>query len=312
MEKGRLFVEKIRHIVGTSSQKQVYAGIGGFAALYQMENDRFLAAGTDGVGTKLKVAQHLNKHDTIGIDLVAMSVNDILCTGARPLFFLDYLSCGKLDLHISENIIRGIVEGCNQCDTALIGGETAEMPGMYGASEYDLAGFCVGEVVKDDLIDGLDLQEGMKIVGLASSGLHSNGFSLARRLINSSEEGLLREALTPTRIYWNVVKEFKRTKLASGLAHITGGGVENILRISGRFNYHINFTPSLDDISPIFKILADRSQLPRRELYQTFNMGIGFVVITHDSEKVQKISSNFGIKSWVLGEIQKGSGSLMF
>ena len=312
IEKGRIFVEKIQQMVGSMSQKQVHAGIGGFAALYNMGNDRFLAAGTDGVGTKLQVAQCLNKHDTIGIDLVAMSVNDILCTGARPLFFLDYLSCGKLDLPIAESIIQGIIEGCKQSEMALIGGETAEMPGMYRDGEYDLAGFCVGEVLKDGLIDGRGLCEGMEIVGLASSGIHANGLTLARTLIAPSEEDLLREALTPTKIYWDVVKEFKKTKLALGLAHITGGGLENIPRISNSFDYRIKFTPSLDDISPLFKVISNRSQLSRRELYQTFNMGVGFVVISHNSKSVQKIASDLGIKSWILGEIQKGSGSLIF
>ena len=295
-------------MAGPLSQKEVHAGIGGFAALYDMGRNRFLAAGTDGVGTKLQVAQRLNKHDTIGIDLVAMSVNDILCTGARPLFFLDYLSCGKLDLAVSESIIQGIIEGCKQSDMPLIGGETAEMPGMYRDGEYDLAGFCVGEVFKDGLIDGRGLCEGMEIVGLASSGIHANGLTLARALIDPSEEDLLREALTPTKIYWAVVKELKKAKLALGLAHITGGGMENIPRISNSFDYRITSTPSFDDISPLFKVLAERSQLSKRELYQTFNMGIGLVVISHDSKSVQKIATGLGVKSWILGEIQKGSG----
>ena len=312
VEKGDAFVKRIKKLVGALPQKCVYQGIGGFAALYKRRDGLLLAAATDGVGTKLKIAQLLNKHDTIGIDLVAMCVNDILCTGAVPLFFLDYLSCGKLDIDMAENIMKGIVDGCEQADMALIGGETAEMPGMYGQGEYDLAGFCVGEVSEDQIINEQGPEDGMEIIGLSSSGLHSNGFSLVRALIDSSEEHYLRDALTPTRIYLAVVKELKDKGLIQGLAHITGGGFSNITRISKRFNYRISFTPSFDEISPLFKILAERSRLPREKLYQTFNMGVGLVVLSRDAESVCQVAGDFNIKSWRLGEIAKGTGDLNF
>ena len=200
--------------------------MGGFASLYQIDKNRYLAAGTDGVGTKLKVAHTLGIHDTVGIDLVAMCVNDVVCTGARPLFFLDYIGCGKLDLAASEGIVKGIVDGCRQSGVALVGGETAEMPGMYDEGEYDLAGFAVGEVAKKDLLDGKALKAGDELVGLASSGLHSNGFSLVRKLLREDETELLKLALTPTRIYVKTAMAVLAAKKfgVRGFAHITGSG----------------------------------------------------------------------------------------
>lgn len=225
IEKGELLVAKIRRMVRSTYGERVREGVGGFASLYEM-GDRLLAAGADGVGTKLRVAQILGRHDTIGVDLVAMCVNDILCTGARPLFFMDYLATGRLDLEIAEAVIRGIVFGCEQSGAALIGGETAEMPGMYGNGEYDLAGFAVGEVRSADLVDGSGVSPGDAMIGLASSGLHSNGFSFVRKLVGEGETGLLEEALTPTRIYVKIVLELlaRFPGQIRGLAHITGGG----------------------------------------------------------------------------------------
>jgi phosphoribosylformylglycinamidine cyclo-ligase len=203
IEKGDLFVERITKMVRSTYNKQVVSGIGGFCALYALDPERYLASSTDGVGTKIKLAIELNRHDTIGIDLVAMCVNDLICSGARPLFFLDYFASSNLDLNVSESVLKGIVEGCLQAQMALIGGETAEMPGMYQAGDYDLAGFSVGEVHKVDLIDGLNLKDGDSLLGIASSGFHSNGFSLVRKLLElkNADDDLKMDCLTPTKIY---------------------------------------------------------------------------------------------------------------
>ena len=205
IEAGDLFVERIKEKVKRTCGERVVSGVGGFACLYDVDGERYLAAGTDGVGTKLLVAQKLGIHNSIGIDLVAMCINDILCTGARGLFFMDYLATGKLDVSVSEQIVEGIVDGCLQAKVALIGGETAEMPGMYGVGKYDLAGFAVGEVYKKDVIDGSRVQNGDAIVGIASSGIHSNGLSLARLLgREENDEEYWKELLVPTRIYHHI------------------------------------------------------------------------------------------------------------
>lgn len=280
VEKGDLFVEKIKGMIGSTYNERVVSGAGGFAALYDM-GDRYLASGTDGVGTKLKVAQKLNKHDTIGIDLVAMCVNDILCTGARPLFFLDYLASGKLDVEVSVEIIKGITEGCKQAGCALIGGETAEMPGMYKDGEYDLAGFAVGEVDKNKLIDGSNVEAGDKIFGLPSNGFHSNGYSLVRKLIKENEKELLEEVLAPTKIYVKeVLNLLKNVEGIKGLAHITGGGFDNIKRINSDFEYDITNDEFINNMPGCMKTICDRSGLSKEELLKTFNMGIGFVIVS--------------------------------
>ena len=304
--RGDEFIERIKEKVRSTYSARVVAGVGGFAALYDM-GDRYLATGTDGVGTKLKLAQILDIHNTIGIDLVAMCVNDILCTGATPLFFLDYLACGKLQLPVAESIIEGIVEGCRQGKLALIGGETAEMPGMYEDDEYDLAGFAVGEVKKEDLIDGQKVKEGDQLVGVASSGIHSNGYSLVRALIDSNERELLRQALTPTKIYVPTVGSVLH--LVKGLAHITGGGVENIPRINENFDYHLSHLPS--DIPSIFSVLRERSGLAKDELYRTFNMGVGMVVVTDQAQRLIKELEIMGEKCWIMGEVKKGNGQVL-
>jgi phosphoribosylformylglycinamidine cyclo-ligase len=223
------FVERIKKMVGKTYDARTVGAVGGFAALYKMDEERFLAASTDGVGTKIKLAIETGIHHTIGIDLVAMCVNDLICTGARPLFFLDYFATGKLELEVSEKVIEGIVEGCLQSKMALIGGETAEMPGMYQAKDYDLAGFSVGEVFKQDLMDGASVIPGDALVGIASSGFHSNGFSLVRKVLDSItnkelKDKLSRECLTPTTIYVDTINHLKRHigKNLKGLANITG------------------------------------------------------------------------------------------
>jgi phosphoribosylformylglycinamidine cyclo-ligase len=312
IKKGEALVEKIKTMVTSTYGERVVQGVGGFACLYRT-GDRLLAAGTDGVGTKLKLAQQLNKHDTIGIDLVAMCVNDILCTGARPLFFMDYLATGKLDVEVSEQIIRGVVEGCKQSGAALIGGETAEMPGMYTNGEYDLAGFSVGEVFEKDLIDGNKIEEGDTLIGLASTGAHSNGFSLIRKLLNSDEEELMELALEPTRIYWKTIETLmqKLPGVIKGMAHITGGGWTNIARMNDNFDYHISKMPEYDEISPLFSVLKKRSKMGPEELYETFNMGVGFVIATSKPAQVREILEECGEKHWTLGRTQKGEGKVI-
>ncbi|MGZ3721038.1 MAG: phosphoribosylformylglycinamidine cyclo-ligase, partial [Bdellovibrionota bacterium] len=270
---------------------------------------RYLAAGTDGVGTKLKIAHQLSVHDTVGIDLVAMCVNDVVCTGARPLFFLDYIGCGKLDLAASEGIVKGIVDGCRQAGTALVGGETAEMPGMYDDGEYDLAGFAVGEVSKKDLLDGSKLKAGDELVGLASSGLHSNGFSLVRKLLQPHETELLRLALTPTRIYVKTALAALGAKKFGirGFAHITGSGFYNIPRINPKFRYVIT---SLPQAPRIFPILQERAKLDAKEMYSTFNMGVGFVMACQKGKSAAliKFLEKKGERAFALGYVEKGKG----
>ncbi|MBF0442460.1 MAG: phosphoribosylformylglycinamidine cyclo-ligase [Oligoflexales bacterium] len=314
IEKGDLFVEKIKRMVGSTYNCHVASGVGGFASLYEISPDRYLSAGTDGVGTKLKIAQLLGKHDTIGIDLVAMCVNDILCTGSRPLFFLDYYATYKLDLAVSEEIIKGIVEGCRQGKLALIGGETAEMPGIYQEGDYDLAGFAVGEVEKSRLIDGSKIKSGDQIIGLASSGFHSNGFSLIRKLVDPSERELLEMCLQPTRIYVSLIHYLieKYEDSIKGLAHITGGGFHNIPRISGKWNYNIAKVPHLDDIAPVIRKVTERADMGFDDLYGTFNMGVGLVMVTDRGDEIMGHLSKMGEKAWHLGEISNGDGKLVF
>jgi len=302
IDKGDQFVERIKGFIKSTYNTNVISGAGGFAALYDLGDDRYLAAGTDGVGTKLKLAIDLDKHDTIGIDLVAMCVNDLICTGAKPMFFLDYLASGRLNLESSEQIVKGIAEGCKQSACALIGGETAEMPGMYAEDHYDLAGFCVGDVYKEDLIDGSNISQNDTIIGLPSSGFHSNGYSLVRKLINEDEIELKKMCLTPTKIYVKMINKLLRTNpgLIKGIANITGGGIHNIPRINSDFGYKLTNCPSLNHE---MSIITERSKLDNQELYKTFNMGIGMALITNDPDKLQSAISDIDETSFVLGSV---------
>lgn len=309
VERGDAFVERIKAKVATTYTDRVMAGVGGFAALYKMGNGRLLAAGTDGVGTKVKIAQQLNIHGSIGIDLVAMCVNDVICTGATPMFFLDYLATGKLDVDTGEKIIDGVIDGCKQSDCALIGGETAEMPGLYNDGEYDLAGFCVGEVMEQDLIDGQRVAEGDTLIALPSSGFHSNGYSLVRKLVKPEEIDLLAACLTPTRIYWNAIKTAR--ECINGMAHITGGGFANIPRMNNGVDYVIDTLPALTHLPPVFGEIARRSGLPRAELYKTFNMGIGMVIATRQPDALLSRLSAAGERFWRIGHVAKGAGRVV-
>lgn len=313
IEKGDQLVARIKEKVKKTYGQNVVSGVGGFAALYKISKEKYLATGTDGVGTKIKLAIEMGIHNTIGIDLVAMCVNDIICTGAKPLFFLDYLATGKLDVEISSQIIDGIVEGCLQSEMALIGGETAEMPGMYNEGEYDLAGFAVGEVSQERIIDGRYVCEGDRIIGINSSGPHSNGFSLIRKLIRNDETDLCHQALTPTAIYVKLIHALleKIPDHIKGIAHITGGGFTNIARINSRFDYKIDNYLNLPH-KKFFNILKDRSNLSDAEMFKTFNMGIGLVLITNHPQSVLKVASEYDFTAIDLGSVYKGEGKIDF
>lgn len=291
MVAGDALVDAIKPYAKRTMREGVMAGIGGFGAMFEISKkykEPVLVSGTDGVGTKLKLAFHLNRHDTVGIDLVAMSVNDILVQGAEPLFFLDYFACGKLDVATATDVIKGVAFGCEQAGCALIGGETAEMPSMYPEGEYDLAGFAVGAVEKSKIIDGSKIVPGDVILGMASSGIHSNGFSLVRKIIEVAKPDLnadfhgrsLADALiAPTRIYVKPLLALMASMEVKGMAHITGGGlVENVPRVLGD-----KLTAVLDstawEMPPLFKWLQQHGGVADAEMHRVFNCGIGMVVI---------------------------------
>ncbi len=316
IEKADEFIRRIKKkIIGTYTDA-VVEGLGGFCALYDIGGDKLLASGTDGVGTKVLLAIELDKHDTIGIDLLAMCVNDILCSGARPLFFLDYLAFHQLDLSVSEAIIEGLVNGVKQAQMALVGGETAEMPGVYPPGHYDLAGFAVGEVMREDVVSGKEISAGDQIFGIPASGFHSNGFSLIRKIIASYDSRPLREALlTPTRIYTKEVLELKNTfkKELRGLSHNTGGGIENLVRLNSDFTFEIKSWPHMSELPLVFTDFfslyksyeaAEKGQINPEALFRTFNMGIGmfFIIPKKEANKVKELS----FRTYHLGEIRKG------
>ena len=312
------FVNDISRLARSTRRKEVICDIGGFSALTSIPKkykEPILVSSTDGVGTKLKVADAMNKHDTIGIDLVAMSVNDVVVTGAEPLLFLDYFATGKLNNKKAVEIMKGIVKGCTQAGCALVGGETAEMPSMYNGEEYDLAGFCVGIVEKKDIIDGKTVNAGDIVIGIGSSGPHSNGFSLIRKLFSKAElRGKFgRTLLTPTIIYVKpVLKLMEKVKIKS-LAHITGGGFyENIPRVVPK-DKSILIYKELWEIPGIFKVIQKRAGISDREMCRTFNMGIGMVLVVSkkDVKKAHEVLKKFRLESWTIGEIIKGKGEVI-
>lgn len=299
IEAGDALIEQIKPYAKRTMRPEVMGGIGGFGSLFAMPKkfkEPILVSGTDGVGTKLKLAFELNKHDTVGIDLVAMSVNDILVQGAEPLFFLDYFACGKLEVGVAAQVIKGIAEGCEQSGCALVGGETAEMPGMYPAGEYDLAGFAVGCVDKANIINGTTIAAGDVVLGLASSGAHSNGYSLIRKLITKS--GIDFEAdfhgrafkdvvMEPTRIYVKSLLKLIETLPVKGMAHITGGGItENVPRVLPE-GLTAEIKASSWQLPPLFQWLQAEGNITPNELYKTFNCGIGMVVIVAQQHVAQ-------------------------
>jgi phosphoribosylformylglycinamidine cyclo-ligase len=309
VEKGDLFVERISSLVKSTYDQRVQSGVGGFCALYALDEERLLASSTDGVGTKIKLAIELGIHDTIGIDLVAMCVNDLICSGARPMFFLDYFASSSLDLAVSESVLKGIVDGCKQSSMALIGGETAEMPGMYQPGDYDLAGFSVGEINRSDLIDGQNLKEGDTLIALASSGFHSNGFSLVRKMLEGEETQLKRECLAPTKIYVKTILTLlkKHGKAIKGIANITGSGFLNIPRINEDFDYYVHSDAPRPDF---MNRVCDKSRLEKIELFKTFNMGVGMVVATDQPEQIMLELNQLGERAFKLGEVKRGSGKV--
>lgn len=309
VEKGDLFVEKIKSFIRPTYNKKVISGVGGFCALYEISKDKWLAAGTDGVGTKVKLAQDLNEHKSIGQDLVAMCVNDIICSGAEPSFFLDYLATGKLDLDIHSDLVEGIAKACGETECALIGGETAEMPGVYTDGVYDLAGFAIGELNPKDFISGKNIEKGNTLIGLYSSGFHSNGYSLVRKLIQPHETELKKQALTPTRLYWPLIKKIleNQRENITGMAHITGGGFHNIPRMNEEMTYVIDKVPSSNEIPPVMAELVKRSQMNFADQYETFNMGIGFVLCVKDKNQISTFLQSLNEKYLEIGHIESGS-----
>ena len=317
-EAGYDTVERIKQYAGATHNARVLGQIGAFGAFYDLSGYKhpILVSGTDGVGTKLKIAFALEKYDTIGIDAVAMCVNDILCHGAAPQYFLDYLACGKLEPAIAADIVKGVAEGCTQAGAALIGGETAEMPGFYQAGEYDIAGFSVGVVEKDDLIDGSKVEAGDILIGLPSSGYHSNGYSLLRKIftdLNATHGGktIGEHLLTPTKIYVKPVLDVLGKHRVHGLAHITGGGLpENLPRA-----YRKGLTAVVDTTTfPTLPLMDTVLQhVKREESYGTFNMGIGFILIAPASEADAILATlqTHGEAARIIGEMQSGDAPLI-
>jgi phosphoribosylformylglycinamidine cyclo-ligase len=364
VEAGRAFVEQIRNLVQSTHRSEVLGGLGGFSGCFQLPvgyREPVLVSGTDGVGTKLKLAQDLNCHNTVGIDLVAMCVNDVLTSGAEPLFFLDYLATGKLNSEQLTQVVAGIAQGCRLSGCALLGGETAEMPGFYQPGEYDLAGFCVGIVEKSQMLDGSQVRLGDVAIGLASQGIHSNGFSLVRKIVSESPvrtrlfgegeresgaggeeeserilpplplssapplswdtcpellagQSLGEVLLTPTQIYVKPVLEARRAGLdIHGMAHITGGGLpENLPRCLG-VGQSVQIDTNSWVIPPIFQWLAEAGQLSIQTMFNTFNMGIGFVLLVPPEQAEQAINwfKSQDIAAYTIGEVIDGAGGVV-
>ncbi|PSB14354.1 phosphoribosylformylglycinamidine cyclo-ligase [filamentous cyanobacterium CCP2] len=329
VEAGRAFVQRIRGLVESTYRPEVLGGLGGFSGFFQMPTgyrEPVLVSGTDGVGTKLKLAQQFDSHETVGVDLVAMCVNDVLTCGAEPLFFLDYLATGKLNSDQLTQVITGITEGCRIAGCALLGGETAEMPGFYQPGEYDLAGFCVGIAERSEILDGSKVAIGDAVIGLASAGIHSNGYSLVRRVVERSGLALTDEVemlggkplgvelLTPTRIYVKPVLAARQAGLEiHGMAHITGGGLpENLPRCLSE-GQSVQIDPHIWSIPPVFEWLATTGFINPVEMFNTFNMGIGFVLLVPPDQANRTVQwfGEQGVTAWAIGEVVAGSGKLV-
>ena len=314
--KGNQLIEKIKPIAKSTLRPGVLAGLGGFGAMFEIPIDRYknpvLISGTDGVGTKLMVAEMLNKHDTIGIDLVAMCVNDLIVQGAEPLFFLDYYATGSLNEEVATSVISGIGEGCIQSGCALIGGETAEMPGMYNGEEYDLAGFCVGIVEKNQIIDGSKVSVGDQIIALGSSGPHSNGYSLIRKVLEKSKPSStqLDSLIEPTKIYVKSILSLIQNLPVHAISHITGGGLlENIPRVLPK-HLAANLDQNSWELPQIFKWLQSEGNIDTMEMYRVLNCGVGMVVIVPKalSDEAIKILKSCGENAWLIGEVIDSEG----
>jgi phosphoribosylformylglycinamidine cyclo-ligase len=322
IDAGDELVERIKPRVKRSLRPEVLGGIGGFGALVEVPLDRYrkpvLVSGTDGVGTKLRLAIDTHRHDGVGIDLVAMCVNDVIVQGAEPLFFLDYFASGKLDVEVGERVIAGIVEGCVQAGCALVGGETAEMPGMYHGADYDLAGFCVGVVEKDAIIDGSKTRAGDAVLGLPSSGPHSNGFSLIRKILQVSEAvldadldgvSLIDRLMAPTRIYVKPLLRLMREVSVHGMSHITGGGlVDNIPRVLPE-GLEVVLERKSWRPDAVFEWLQSQGKVSDAEMYRVFNCGIGMTVqvSANDAQRAIGILRDAGQEAILIGEVRAGT-----
>jgi len=323
VEEGYKAVQMMKKHVRSTFSDRVIGDLGSFGGLFRLGsyNDPVLVSGTDGVGTKLKIAFLTDKHDTVGIDLVAMCVNDILCQGAEPLFFLDYIATGKLEAEKAAHLVSGVAGGCRQSGMALLGGETAEMPGFYGEGEYDMAGFAVGVVEKDKLIDGSKIAEGDVLIGLPSSGVHSNGYSLVRRIffdqmnmdvndkIGQSDKTLGQYLIEPTRIYVKPVVELMKAVDVHGMSHITGGGFhENIPRMLSE-GLQASVTEGAWKKPEIFSLIQEHGKLETLEMFHTFNMGIGFVIAVakDDAERALEVLKEAGEEAVIIGKIDSGN-----
>ncbi len=321
IDKADGFVKAVKKIAAKTPRRGVMGEIGGFGGLYSLKTADYekpvLVSSTDGVGTKLKVAFMMDKHDTVGIDLVAMCVNDVIVQGAKPLFFLDYLAMGNLNVGVAEKIVEGIAEGCRRGQCSLIAGETAEMPGVYNENEYDLAGFAVGVVDNDKIVDGSEIRGGHKLVGLSASGLHSNGYSMVRKVcfddlklgidshVPELGKTLGEELITPTRIYTETVKRLIKDFPIHGLAHITGGGiVENLLRVIPSACSLLLYRNSWE-VPPIFKFLQDAGRISDQEMLRTFNNGLGMIAVVPEENVQEVIDRLAGMneKAWIIGEV---------
>jgi len=318
IEQGNELVKRLKKSVANTHRDGVMGGLGGFGALFDLGSLNYkhpvLVSGTDGVGTKIKLAIENNMHDSIGIDLVGMCVNDLIVQGADPLFFLDYFACSSLDVDVAETVINGIAQGCSLAGCSLIGGETAEMPGMYQSGDYDLAGFCVGVVEKDDVITGQNVSEGDALIALASSGCHSNGYSLVRKIIDDTNQDLSKKLddktllellIEPTRIYVKQILGLINEVPVKAIAHITGGGLtENIPRVIPD-NLSVEIDTKSWELPPIFNWLQEKGNIEPQEMFKTFNCGVGMVVCVSQENKSNAINhlSDSGETAWEIGKI---------
>jgi len=324
IDAGNDLVDRIKPLVQRTRRPEVLAGLGGFGGLFALPPDRYrepvLVSGTDGVGTKLMLAQHLDRHDTIGIDLVAMCVNDVLVQGAEPLFFLDYFACGHLDVDTAADVVSGIAEGCSQAGAALIGGETAEMPDMYADGEYDLAGFCVGAVERSEMIDGSTIAASDALIGIASSGPHSNGYSLIRKVLDIAGDAEIdgrpaaEALLEPTRIYVRSILALMQSVAIKGLVHITGGGIsENVPRVLPE-DLHATIDTTTWQQGPVFDWLARHGNIEIAEMRRTFNCGVGMIVAVAADDLDASLNTLRGVgeHAWRIGQVTGGTGPVEF
>jgi phosphoribosylformylglycinamidine cyclo-ligase len=324
LDAGNALVERIKPLVAKTRRDGVVSGLGGFGGLFALTPGQYrepvLVSGTDGVGTKLKLAQQVGRHDTIGIDLVAMCVNDVLVQGAEPLFFLDYFACGRLDVDVAADVVKGIADGCILAGAALIGGETAEMPDMYPDGEYDLAGFCVGVVERDRIVDGSRICAGDALVALRSSGPHSNGYSLIRKVLELAGDSKIggvsaaEALLAPTRIYVRPVLDLMKKVDVRGLAHITGGGItENLPRIHAE-SLHAEIDTSSWEQGSVFDWLANAGNIETAEMRRTFNCGVGMIVVVDGESAEEAVAElqSLGEDAWIIGRMADGAGEVRF